>query len=66
MRRFFIGLLIGVIAGFAVAWWRLDRARRMGPAEVELEPVRIALPDLPLGDGDEEDIDELVIIGRWP
>lgn len=63
MRRFFIGLLVGIIAGFVVAWWRLGRRAGMGPAQVEREPMRIALPDVPVGDGDEDEIPTVKPVG---
>lgn len=47
MRRFIIGLLVGVALGWIVAWWRLGRAGQVGLTEEGREPLRITLPDLP-------------------
>lgn len=54
MRRFFIGLLAGMIAGWLAAKWRLGRGAGAGLMEPESEPRRIALPDLPWSGDDEE------------
>jgi hypothetical protein len=54
MRRFIVGLLVGVAVGWVIAWWRLGRAGQVGLTEVGREPMRIALPDLPWGKEEEE------------
>lgn len=54
MRRFFIGLAVGAGAGWLVAWWQMGRTTGGGAAEMGQESTRIALPDLPWGDEEEE------------
>ncbi len=54
MRRFIIGLVVGTIVGLAVAWWRLGQAGQVGLMERDQEPVRIALPEVPWSDEEEE------------
>ncbi len=60
MRRFIIGLLIGIALGWMVAWWRLGRAGQVGLTEEGREPLRIALPDLPQWEEEEVPMPEPV------
>lgn len=54
MRRFVMGLLVGIAVGLVVAWWRLGRVGQAGLSDLEREPMRIALPDMPWEDEEAE------------
>lgn len=45
MRRFIVGLMVGIVTGWLVAWWRLEQGGWSRPAELEQESMRITLPD---------------------
>ncbi|MFQ5594171.1 MAG: DUF5679 domain-containing protein [Anaerolineae bacterium] len=56
MRRFMAGVLVGVIVGWAVAWWRFGQAGQVLPEKEWPTSVQIPLPELPWGSGAEDDL----------
>lgn len=47
MRRFMVGLLIGIVAGWGMAWWWWRWRAQRAALVSEKVPVRIPLPELP-------------------
>jgi len=56
MRRFFVGLIVGVAVGWVAARWRFGQVGQVGQTEQGRDATQIPLPDLPWERGATDDV----------
>jgi hypothetical protein len=59
MRRFVIGLVVGLIGVWLIVRWRLKEGQHATPLASDAGSGRIALPDRPWTDDTSEDVPEV-------